>query len=60
MALPSSQGREADNPGNGHEPAPGQPDRAWEDLYREKWRWDKVSWGSHCVDCYPSNCSYRV
>lgn len=32
----------------------------WEDLYREKWTWDKVAWGTHCVDCYPGNCPFRV
>jgi DMSO reductase family type II enzyme molybdopterin subunit len=31
-----------------------------EDRYRQRWRWDSVTWGSHCVDCYPSNCPYRV
>ncbi len=30
------------------------------DRYRQRWRWDSVAWGSHCVDCYPSNCPYRV
>jgi DMSO reductase family type II enzyme molybdopterin subunit len=34
--------------------------RAWEDVYRRKWTWDKVAWVSHCVDCYPGNCPYRV
>src|SRR4030043_2233027 len=34
--------------------------RGWEDLYRQKWTWDKVAWGTHCVDCYPGNCPYRV
>ena len=33
---------------------------SWEKAYREKWKWDKVYWGSHCVDCYPGNCPYRV
>ncbi len=28
--------------------------------YREKWTWDEVYWGSHCVDCYPGSCPYRV
>ena len=28
--------------------------------YRNRWRWDSVTWGSHCVDCYPSNCPHRV
>jgi DMSO reductase family type II enzyme molybdopterin subunit len=31
-----------------------------EDLYRQKWQWDKVAWVSHCVDCYPGNCPFRV
>lgn len=34
--------------------------RPGEDRYRERWRWDSVAWGSHCVDCYPSNCPFRV
>ena len=33
---------------------------AWANAYRDKWKWDRVSWGSHCVDCYPTNCTYRV
>src|SRR3990170_6162949 len=32
----------------------------WQDLYRERWTWDKVAWGTHCVDCYPGNCPFRV
>jgi DMSO reductase family type II enzyme molybdopterin subunit len=31
-----------------------------EDLYRQTWKWDRVVWGTHCVDCYPGNCPYRV
>ena len=34
--------------------------RSTEDGYRDRWRWDDVKWGSHCVDCYPSNCPHRV
>ncbi|MBK6318489.1 MAG: molybdopterin-dependent oxidoreductase [Dehalococcoidia bacterium] len=30
------------------------------DLYRKKWDWDAVYWGTHCVDCYPGNCPMRV
>ncbi|HET9476572.1 MAG TPA: molybdopterin-dependent oxidoreductase, partial [Dehalococcoidia bacterium] len=30
------------------------------DRYRKRWRWDRVAWGSHCVDCYPGNCPMRV
>jgi DMSO reductase family type II enzyme molybdopterin subunit len=32
----------------------------WTDRYRDKWKWDKVTWGSHAVDCYPGGCPYRV
>ena len=31
-----------------------------QDLYRKKWEWDGVFWGTHCVDCYPGNCPMRV
>ncbi|MFV2089333.1 MAG: molybdopterin-dependent oxidoreductase [Pseudomonadales bacterium] len=34
--------------------------QGWEDLYRSKWQWDDVYWGSHCVDCYPGSCPWRV
>ncbi len=37
-----------------------QPYRGWEDVYRQRWQWDKVAWVSHCVDCYPGNCPFRV
>ncbi|MGB6895825.1 MAG: molybdopterin-dependent oxidoreductase [Dehalococcoidia bacterium] len=33
---------------------------SWEDRYRERWKWDRVTWGSHAVDCYPTNCPFRV
>jgi DMSO reductase family type II enzyme molybdopterin subunit len=33
---------------------------AWADRYRNQWKWDKIAWGTHCVDCYPANCPYRV
>jgi DMSO reductase family type II enzyme molybdopterin subunit len=32
----------------------------FEDIYRQKWTWDKVTWGTHLVDCYPGSCSWRV
>src|SRR3989304_5794005 len=43
-------------------PSASEPERyrSWEDVYRRQWRWDKVAWGTHCVDCYPGNCPYRV
>ncbi len=28
--------------------------------YREKWTWDRTAWASHCINCYPGNCQYRV
>ncbi|CAG1009695.1 selenate/chlorate reductase subunit alpha [Myxococcaceae bacterium] len=28
----------------------------WAEAYRQKWRWDRVAWSSHNVDCYPSGC----
>jgi DMSO reductase family type II enzyme molybdopterin subunit len=33
---------------------------SFEDVYRQKWTWDKVTWGTHLVDCYPGSCSWRV
>ncbi|RLC59511.1 MAG: ethylbenzene dehydrogenase [Chloroflexi bacterium] len=30
------------------------------DRYRDRWRWDKTFWATHCVDCYPGNCPYKV
>ncbi|MGZ5374548.1 MAG: molybdopterin-dependent oxidoreductase, partial [Aeromicrobium sp.] len=32
----------------------------WADQYRDRWKWDKVVWGSHAVDCYPGGCPFRV
>jgi DMSO reductase family type II enzyme molybdopterin subunit len=32
----------------------------WAEAYRDKLVFDHVAWGTHCVDCYPSNCPYRV
>jgi DMSO reductase family type II enzyme molybdopterin subunit len=32
----------------------------WADAYRNKWTWDKVTWGSHSVDCYPGGCPFHV
>ncbi len=34
--------------------------RSAEGQYRTRWTWDSVAWGTHCVDCYPGNCPYRV
>ncbi len=33
---------------------------SWTDAYRDRWSWDEVHWGTHCVDCYPGNCPMRV
>jgi anaerobic selenocysteine-containing dehydrogenase len=32
----------------------------WTEKYRDRWRWDRVGWASHCIDCYPGNCPMRV
>jgi DMSO reductase family type II enzyme molybdopterin subunit len=32
----------------------------WRDVYRNRWKWDGVYWGTHCVDCYPGSCPLRV
>jgi len=39
---------------------PNRVSGAWEKAYRDKWKWDRVAWGTHCTDCYPANCPYRV
>ncbi|MDP6981388.1 MAG: molybdopterin-dependent oxidoreductase [Myxococcota bacterium] len=33
---------------------------AWEDIYRDEWKWDAVHWGSHTNQCAPGGCSFRV
>ena len=33
---------------------------SWKEAYRNKWQWDKTFPATHCVDCYPGNCPYRV
>ncbi|MHB8377982.1 MAG: molybdopterin-dependent oxidoreductase, partial [Dehalococcoidia bacterium] len=33
---------------------------ATEAAYRGASAYDRWGWGSHCVDCYPGNCPYRV
>ncbi len=38
----------------------GKTPGKWADAYRKKWTWDKVTWGSHSVDCYPGGCPFRV
>src|SRR3990172_515561 len=34
--------------------------KASEHAYREALAFDRWGWGCHAVDCYPSNCPYRV
>ncbi|WP_448508974.1 molybdopterin-dependent oxidoreductase [Immundisolibacter sp.] len=31
-----------------------------QDLYRQIWSWDKVTWGSHTNACLPGCCSFHV
>ena len=35
-------------------------ERETEQVYRDRWRWDKTARATHCVDCYPGNCPYHV
>ena len=28
--------------------------------YRQRFSWETVGWGTHCVDCYPGGCPMRV
>jgi len=35
-------------------------DRGSEQSYRDELSYDRWGWGCHSVDCYPSNCPYRV
>ncbi|MCK9285867.1 MAG: molybdopterin-dependent oxidoreductase [Rhodocyclaceae bacterium] len=32
----------------------------WEDIYRRMWTWDKVTWGSHTNQCWPTGCKFYV
>jgi DMSO reductase family type II enzyme molybdopterin subunit len=32
----------------------------WANRYRDLWKWDSVTWGTHSVDCYPGGCPFRV
>ncbi|HLB23786.1 MAG TPA: molybdopterin-dependent oxidoreductase [Dehalococcoidia bacterium] len=38
----------------------GRTAPATEHRYRKNVEWDSVTWATHCVDCYPGNCPYRV
>ncbi len=38
----------------------GRAGASWDTAYRERCRWDSVAWGTHCVDCPPGNCPFRV
>jgi anaerobic selenocysteine-containing dehydrogenase len=41
--------------------AASAPDyHSWENVYRELWQWDSVTWGSHTNQCAPGGCSFRV
>ncbi len=42
------------------EKRPASAQGPWANKYREKWTWDKVTWGSHSVDCYPGGCPFHV
>ncbi len=40
---------------------PGDSYRSWEDVYRERWVWDRVVRSSHFVNCwYQAHCAWDV
>jgi complex iron-sulfur molybdoenzyme family reductase subunit alpha len=41
------------------DPMQAYPYRGWEDLYRDRWKWDKVMPASHSVNCTGA-CRFRV
>jgi DMSO reductase family type II enzyme molybdopterin subunit len=41
-------------------PREDRANRAWEESYREQWRWDKVGWVSHPNGCFPGQCLLRA
>ncbi len=42
-----------------HVPTPTYGD--WSDVYRERWRWDRISKGTHYVNCaYQRGCAWNV
>ena len=49
-------------PAVGAATAPQIPDyRTWEDVFRDRWRWDKVVRSSHFVNCwYQAHCAWDV
>jgi DMSO reductase family type II enzyme molybdopterin subunit len=49
----------------GGAPAAAPPDlpnyRGWEDIYRNKWTWDRIAKGTHYVNCwYQRGCNWNV
>ncbi len=36
------------------------PYTTWTDLFRQKWTWDRITWGTHLIDCQPGSCLFRV
>ena len=48
--------------GAAHAQRPPLPDyRTWEDVYRQKWVWDKVVRSTHWVNCwYQAHCAWNV
>ena len=44
---------------NAQTAAPEEEYKGFEDLYRQKWTWDKVSHGTHGTNC-TGNCAFNV
>jgi len=44
----------------GTEAGVGPSYTGWRQLLAEKWTWDRIARVTHCVDCYPGNCSWTA
>jgi DMSO reductase family type II enzyme molybdopterin subunit len=64
LSLSNLSCSEPEPPPPGDEPAgvPAPPEYGdWRDVYRERWRWDKVVKSSHFVNCwYQAHCAWNV
>src|ERR1051325_6417307 len=59
-ATPAANGR-APDPHTGSAPGPSLPDyRSWEDVYRQRWTWDRVVKGTHIRTNCIAACSWNV
>ncbi len=58
-AIPASEGGTAASARREAPAAAGPNTRSTADGYRSRWTWDRVTWGTHCLNCL-AGCPYRV